>query len=81
MIKLVTIVMSKKSIFILFYLCFCFYLMMFFAGVFAQFLGYWVSGGGDIFNNLKAGFYKNFKLSFLGFFIGFVYWFFYYRKI
>ncbi|MGP2543999.1 hypothetical protein [Yersinia sp. 2541 StPb PI] len=72
---------SKKSLLVLLYLCVAFSLMLFFVSFIFQVLGYWIGDGdGDqMLGYLKDNFHKALKTSSVG--VGCAYWFFYYRKI
>ncbi|POW58497.1 hypothetical protein C3408_08980 [Candidatus Pantoea alvi] len=72
---------SKRSLFVLLYLCIAFFLLIVFVSVFFQFVGYWVGGGEQMLEYFKGSFYKVLKTGLVGIGVGFVYWFFYYRKI
>lgn len=72
---------SKKSFQVLLYLCIAFSLMLFFISFAFQVLGYWIGGGDQMLGYLRDNFYKPLKTSSVGIGIGFVYWFFYYRKM
>ncbi|MBD8454120.1 hypothetical protein [Serratia rubidaea] len=72
---------SKKSLLALLYLCIAFSLMLIFVGIIFQVLGYWVGGGDQMLGYLMDNLYKVLKTGSVGIGIGFVYWFFYYRKI
>lgn len=72
--------LSRRSFFILLYLCVAFFLIIFFISFFSQALGSWVGGDG-FFDDFKGGFYRSLKAGLAGFCIGFIYWFFYYRRV
>ncbi|MGJ8522576.1 hypothetical protein R84981_001264 [Carnimonas sp. R-84981] len=72
---------NKKSLLTLLYLCTALSLMITFVSFIFQFLGYWVGGGDHILGYLGDNFYKVLKTGSVGIGIGFVYWFFYYRKM
>lgn len=72
---------SKKSLLILLYLCIAFSLMLIFVSFIFQVLGYWVGGGDQMLEYLRDNLQKVLKTGSVGIGIGFVYWFFYYRKI
>lgn len=72
---------SKKSLLVLLYLCIAFFLLLFFVSIIFQVLGYWIGGGDQMLEYLKDNFHKVLKTSLVGIGVGFVYWFFYYREI
>lgn len=72
---------SKKSLLILLYLCIAFSLMLIFVSFIFQVLGYWVGGGDQMLEYLRDNLKKVLKTGSVGIGIGFVYWFFYYRKM
>lgn len=72
---------SKKSLLVLLYLCIALSLMLTFISFIFQVLGYWVGGGDYMLEYLKDNLHKVLKTGSVGIGVGFVYWFFYYRKI
>ncbi len=72
---------SKKSLLVLLYLCVAFSLMLFFVSFIFQVLGYWIGGGDQILGYLMDNFHKVLKTGLVGVGVGCVYWFFYYRNI
>ncbi|MCS3608509.1 hypothetical protein M2386_003482 [Erwinia rhapontici] len=72
---------SKKSLLTLLYLCIAFSLMLIFVSFIFQVLGYWVGGGDQMLEYLRDNLHKVLKTGSVGIGIGFVYWFFYYRKM
>ena len=72
---------SKKSLLILLYLCIAFFVMLFSVSLFFQILGYWIGGGEYMLKYLKDNFYKVLNTGLVGVGVGCAYWFFYYRKI
>ena len=72
---------SKKSLLTLLYLCIAFSLMLIFVSFIFQVLGYWVGGGDQMLGYLRDNLHKVLKTGSVGIGIGFVYWFFYYRKM
>ena len=72
---------SKKSLLTLLYLCIAFSLMLIFVSFIFQVLGYWVGGGDQMLGYFRDNFHKVLKTGSVGIGIGFAYWFFYYRKM
>jgi len=72
---------SKKSLLALLYLCIAFSLMLICVSFIFQVLGYWVGGGEQMLEYLRDNLHKVLKTGSVGIGIGFVYWFFYYRKM
>jgi len=72
---------SKKSLLALLYLCIAFSLMLICVSFIFQVLGYWVGGGEQMLEYLRDNLHKVLKTGSVGIGIGFAYWFFYYRKM
>ncbi|EPZ0269879.1 hypothetical protein DMW62_04190 [Serratia marcescens] len=72
---------SKKSLLVLLYLCVAFFLMIFFVSFIFQVVGYWIGGGDQMLGYLKENFHKVLNTALVGVGVGFTYWLFYYRKI
>lgn len=72
---------SKKSLLILLYLCVALFLIIFLISLIFQVLGYWIGGGDQMLEYLKDNFHKVLKTGSVGIGVGCAYWFFYYRKI
>jgi len=72
---------SKKSLLVLIYVCLAFSLMLISVSFIFQVIGYWIGGGEQMLAYLRSNIYNVLKIGFVGIGVGSVYWFFYYRKI
>ncbi len=69
-----------KSIIALVYLCSVLFIVLFIITMSFSLLGYWTGGGYDILSFITDKLFSYFKVGLSGVLIGFILWFFYYRK-
>lgn len=70
-----------RSFIILLYLCSVLFITLFIITMSFSLLGYWIGGGKDILSFVADKLFSYFKVGFSGALIGFILWFFYYRKL
>ncbi|ROP60023.1 hypothetical protein EDF81_2848 [Enterobacter sp. BIGb0383] len=70
-----------RSFILLLYLCSTIFITLFIITMSFSLLGYWIGGGDNIFSFFSDKLFKYIKVGFSGgVLIGFILWFFYYRK-
>lgn len=70
-----------KSLIILLYLCSALFIALFIISMSFSLLGYWIGNGEDINSFFSDKLSSYFKVGLAGGLIGFILWFFYYRRI
>lgn len=70
-----------RSFVALIYLCSVLFIALFIITMSFSLLGYWTGGGKDILSFFADKLFSYFKVGLSGVLIGFILWFFYYRKI
>ena len=72
---------SYRSFIALLYLCSVLFITFFIITMSFSLLGYWIGGGKDILSFFADKLFSYFKVGLAGMLIGFILWFFYYRKL
>lgn len=70
-----------KSFIALIYLCLFLFIVIFIITTLFGLLGYWIGEGDSMVDFLRSKIISYLKAGFAGVLIGFILWFFYYRKI
>lgn len=70
-----------RSFISLLYLCSVLFITLFIITMSFSLLGYWIGGGKDILSFFSGRLFIYFKAGLSGIVIGFILWFFYYRKL
>lgn len=71
----------NRSFIVLIYLCSVLFITLFIITMSFSLLGFWIGGGEGVLSFFAKKIFSYFKVGLSGVLIGFILWFFYYRKL